>query len=227
MDGRSAERLDSKSAGAQKLTLRTDYDLVLSIDLRGRMFDRFSTRATRVLFHARSEAGQLGSRAIEPEHILLGILDEGGGLGSRILARTGDELCHLRSEILGRLASREKVPETDELQFSASCQRALQCAVEEADRLSHDHIGTEHLLLGLLYEEQSVAAEVLAGRGVRVDAVREAIAELLAHGEEPEPPGPPGTPANTYKWPWIPLCALANRAYPAFRGALANTTCHQ
>jgi uncharacterized protein (TIGR03435 family) len=169
------------------------------------MFDRFSTRAARVLFHARSEASQFGSRAVEPEHMLLGVLDEGRGLGSRILARTSDDLGHLRSEIVGRLTRHERVPETDEIQFSASCQRALQHAAEEANRLLHDHIGTEHLLLGLLHEEHGVAAEVLAARGVKIEAVREAIVELLSHGEQPEPPGPPGTPANTYKWPWIPF----------------------
>jgi uncharacterized protein (TIGR03435 family) len=169
------------------------------------MFDRFSARAARVLFHARSEAGQLGSRVIEPEHMLLGVLDEGRGLGSRILARTSDDLGHLRSEIVGRLTSHEKVPETDEIQLSASCQRVLQYAVEEADRLTHDHIGTEHLLLGLLREEQGLAAEVLAARGLRIEGVREAIVESLNRGEQPEPPGPPPTPANTYKWPWIPF----------------------
>ena len=167
------------------------------------MFDRFTARARRVLFHARSEASQLGSRAIEPEHMLLGVLHEAHGLGSRILARTGD-LNDIRSDIVGRVTSREKVPESDEIPFSDSCKGALEYAVEEADRLSHSHVGTEHLLLGLLHEGRSVAAEVLAARGVRIEAVREAIVELLS-GEPPEPPGPPSTPGNTYKWPWIPF----------------------
>jgi hypothetical protein len=60
-------------------------------------------------------------------------------------------------------------------------------------------------LLGLLREERSVAADVLAARGLRIEAVREAIVELLSRGEQPEPPGPPPTPANTYQWPWIPF----------------------
>ena len=67
------------------------------------------------------------------------------------------------------------------------------------------HIGTEHLLLGLLREERSVAADVLAARGLRIEAVREAIVELLSRGEQPEPPAPPSTPANTYQWPRIPF----------------------
>src|SRR5947209_4719852 len=169
------------------------------------MFNRFTLRADQVLFYARSEVSQLGSRAIEPEHILLGLLDEGNGLGSRILARTGDALDDFRSDIVRHLTAREKVPESDEIPFSASCERALQYATEEADRLLHSYVGTEHLLLGLLREESSVAAEVLAARGLRIEAVREAIVELLRRGEQPEPPGPPPTPANTYQWPRIPF----------------------
>jgi len=169
------------------------------------MFDRFTLRADQVVFHARLEVSQLGSRAIEPEHILLGLLDEGKGLGCRILARTGVALDDFRSDILRRLTVGEKVPESDEIPFSASCERALQYSAEEADRLLHSHIGTEHLLLGLLREERSVAADVLAARGVRIEAVREAIVVLLGSGEQPEVPGPPPTPANTYQWPQIPF----------------------
>jgi hypothetical protein len=133
------------------------------------------------------------------------VLDEGKGLGSRILARTGVALDDSRSDIVRRLTSGEKVPESDEVPFSASCERALQYAAEEADRLLHNYIGTEHLLLGLLREQRSVAAEVLAARGLRIEAVREAIVELLSRGEQPETPGPPPTPANTYQWPRIPF----------------------
>jgi uncharacterized protein (TIGR03435 family) len=170
-----------------------------------RMFDRFTSRARQVLFYARSQVSQLGSSAVEPEHILLGVLDEGKGLGSRILARTGGALDDFRSDIVRRFTSREKTPESDEIPSSASCERVLQYAAEEADRLLHNYIGTEHLLLGLLRDERSVAAEVLAARGLRIEAVREAIVELLSNGEQPEPPGPPLAPADTYRWPQIPF----------------------
>jgi len=169
------------------------------------MFNRFTLRAHQVLFYARSELSQLGGSTIEPEHILLGLLDEGKGLGSRILTRTGVGLQDVRSETLSRLTVQERVPESAEIPFSASCERALQYAAEEADRLLHLHIGTEHLLLGLLREDGSVAAEVLTARGLRIEAVREAIVELLRHGEQSESPGPPGVPANTYRWPRIPF----------------------
>ena len=84
------------------------------------MFNRFTSRARQVLFYARSEVSQLGSSAVEPEHILLGVLDEGKGLGSRILARTGGSLDDFRSDVARRLTSREKVAESDEIPFSAS-----------------------------------------------------------------------------------------------------------
>src|SRR5438874_424107 len=128
------------------------------------MFDRFTSRALQVLFHARSEVSQFGSTAVEPEHILLGVLDEGKGLGSRILARTGAALYDFRADIVRHLTRDENVSESDEIPFSDSCKRALQYAADEADRLLHEQIGTEHLLLGLLHEEGSIAAEVLASR---------------------------------------------------------------
>jgi uncharacterized protein (TIGR03435 family) len=77
----------------------------------------------------------------------------------------------------------------------------MQYAAEEADQLFHDHIDTAHLVLGLLREKRSVAAEVLTARGLRVEGVREAI----NRGEQPEVAGPPPTPANTYQWPQIPF----------------------
>jgi uncharacterized protein (TIGR03435 family) len=169
------------------------------------MFDRFTQRACTVLFYARSAVSQFGSSAVEPEHILLGMLDERKGLGGRILAQMGGGLDALHSDILRRLTVRGKIPESDEVPFSASSERALQSAAAEADRLLHDFIGTEHLLLGLLHEKRGVAAEVLAAKGLAIEAVREAIVELRGRGEQPELPGPPPTPANTYQWPSIPF----------------------
>jgi uncharacterized protein (TIGR03435 family) len=169
------------------------------------MFNRFTLPALQVLFHARSQVSHLGSSAVEPEHILLGVLDESQGRGRRILARTGSAHNELRSEILGRLTSGEKVPESQEIPFSAFSERVLEYAAEEADRLSQKYIGTEHVLLGLLREERSIAAEVLTTRGLNIESVREAIVELFSAGEQQEPPAPPPTPANTYQWPQIPF----------------------
>jgi uncharacterized protein (TIGR03435 family) len=86
--------------------------------------------------------------------------------------------------------------------FSDEVRRVLQHAAEESDRLLHNYIGTEHLLLGLLHEEGSAAVSMLHGRGLRLDAVRNQIVELLSRGERREPPGPPPLPANAYTLPW-------------------------
>jgi uncharacterized protein (TIGR03435 family) len=169
------------------------------------MFDRFTLRAQTALFYARSAVSQFGSSAVEPEHILLGVLDEGNGLGRRILAKVGADLDEIRSDILRRLTVRGTIPESDDVPFSASSERVMQYAAEEADRLRHDFIGTEHLLLGLLREKSGVAAEVLTARGAGIEAVRETLVELRSHGEQPELPGPPPFPANTYQWPLIPF----------------------
>ncbi len=143
------------------------------------MFERYTERARRVLFFARYEASQLGSNSIETEHLLLGLIREGKGLTSRIFARSHLSLENIRKEIEGRTVFREKVSTSVEIPFSAETKRVLQFAAEEADRLLHNYIGTEHLLLGILREERSVAASILMEKGMRLNAVREDVVQLL------------------------------------------------
>src|SRR5476649_606556 len=143
------------------------------------MFERYTERARRVLFFARYEASQLGSISIETEHLLLGLIREGKGLTSRIFARSHLSLENIRKEIEGRTVFREKVSTSVEIPFSAETKRVLQFAAEEADRLLHNYIGTEHLLLGILREERSVAASILMEKGMRLNTVREDIVSLL------------------------------------------------
>jgi len=143
------------------------------------MFERYTERARRVLFFARYEASQLGSVSIETEHLLLGLIREGKGLTSRIFARSHLSLENIRKEIEGRTVYREKVSTSVEIPFSAETKRVLQFAAEEADRLLHNYIGTEHLLLGILREERSVAASILMEKGMRLHSVREDIVQLL------------------------------------------------
>jgi ATP-dependent Clp protease ATP-binding subunit ClpC len=145
----------------------------------GRMFERYTERARRVLFFARYEASQLGSISIETEHLLLGLIREGKGLTSRIFQRSHLSLDSIRKDIEGRTVFREKVSTSVEIPFSGETKRVLQYAAEEADRLLHNYIGTEHLLLGLLREERSVAASILMEKGMRLHAVREDIVQLL------------------------------------------------
>src|SRR6188472_1345628 len=143
------------------------------------MFERYTERARRVLFFARYEASQLGSISIETEHLLLGLIREGKGLTSRIFARSHLSLESIRKEIEGRTVFREKVSTSVEIPFSAETKRVLQFAAEEADRLLHNYIGTEHLLLGILREERSVAASILTEKGMRLNTVRDDIVQLL------------------------------------------------
>ena len=143
------------------------------------MFERYTERARRVLFFARYEASQLGALTIETEHLLLGLIREGKGLTSRIFARSHLSLENIRREIEGRTIFREKIATSVEIPFSAETKRALGFAAEEADRLLHNYIGTEHLLLGLLREERSVAASILIEKGMRLDTVREDIVQLV------------------------------------------------
>ena len=143
------------------------------------MFERYTERARRVLFFARYEASQLGSISIETEHLLLGLIREGKGLTSRLFARSHLSLESIRKEIEGRTVFREKVSTSVEIPFSTETKRVLQHAAEEADRLLHNYIGTEHLLLGILREERSVAASILFEKGMRLTGVREDIVQLL------------------------------------------------
>jgi len=156
------------------------------------MFERYTERARRVLFFARYEATQLGSTSIETEHLLLGLIREGKGLTSRIFARSHLSLDSIRKEIEGRTVFREKVSTSVEIPFSAETKRVLQYAAEEADRLLHTYIGTEHLLLGILREERSVAASILYEKGMRLASVREDIVQLL--NEKTAPARPKETP---------------------------------
>src|ERR687898_754369 len=150
------------------------------------MFERYTERARRVLFFARYEASQLGSISIETEHLLLGLIREGKGLTSRIFARSHLSLENIRKEIEGRTVFREKVSPSVEIPFSAETRRVLQFAAEEADRLGHKHIGTEHLLLGILREPGCLAATLLVEKGVQLDTVLEEIIRV-AGGDERSP----------------------------------------
>ena len=144
------------------------------------MFERYTERARRVLFFARYEASQLGSVSIGTEHLLLGLIREGKGLTSRIFARSHLSLETIRKDIeTSTKIPREKVSTSVEIPFSDETKQVLRHAADEADRLLHNYIGTEHLLLGLLREQQSVAATRLIEKGMRLDSVREDIVQLL------------------------------------------------
>src|SRR5580693_2448677 len=123
------------------------------------MFERYTEKARRVIFFARYEASQFGSPCIETEYLLLGLLREDKALANRFL-RSSAAVESIRKQIEGRTAPREKVSTSVDLPLSHACKRVLAYGAEEAKRLSHKHIDTNHLLLGLLREEECFAAQL-------------------------------------------------------------------
>src|SRR5216110_1208791 len=141
------------------------------------MFERYTEKARRVIFFARYEASQFGAPAIEPEHLLLGLMREDKTLTGRFFPRAQITIEAIRREIEGRTLLRERIPTSVELPLAPETKRVLHFSHDESDRLQHRHIGTEHLLLGLLREERSMAAQILFERGLRLAAVRDEIAQ--------------------------------------------------
>jgi ATP-dependent Clp protease ATP-binding subunit ClpC len=136
------------------------------------MFERYTEKARRVIFFARYEASQFGAAQIEAEHILLGLLREDKHLTTRFFNRSQGSVESIRKEIEGRTILRERISTSVDLPLSLEAKRVLAFAAEESERLGHRHIGTEHLLLGLLREENSIAAEILYDRGLRLSDIR-------------------------------------------------------
>src|SRR6059036_2966442 len=149
------------------------------------MFERYTEKARRVIFFARYEASQFGSPYIETEHLLLGLLREDKALANRFL-RSSAAIESIRKQIEAHTTVREKVSTSVDLPLSHECKRVLAYGAEEAERLSHKHIGTEHLLLGLLREEKCFAAEILHERGLRLSTIREELARSSQEKAQPQ-----------------------------------------
>ena len=141
------------------------------------MFERYTEKARRVIFFARFEASQYGSPFIETEHLLLGLLREDRALAKRFLGEVNTQE-GIRAEIEKHITPRERISTSVEVPLTLESKKILNLAAEEADRLGHRHIGTEHVLLGLLRMEGSLAGEILRVRGVRVATLREQMAKV-------------------------------------------------
>ncbi len=144
------------------------------------MFEKFTERARKVMSLARQEAQRLNSEFIGTEHILLGIIQEGGGVAAKVLKNLNVDLKRIRQEI-ERLISPATSPTVTlgQLPFSPRAKRVIELAGEAATQLGHDVIGTEHLLLGLLKENEGIAAQVLTNLGLKLDEVRDMVLEVL------------------------------------------------
>lgn len=149
------------------------------------MFERYTEKARRVIFFARYEASQFGSPYIETEHMLIGLLREDKALNRRFLHSNQSEE-EIRKQIEGHTTIREKASTSVDLPLSNQCKRVLAYAAEEAERMAHLHIGTEHLLLGLLREEKCFAAQILTERGLRLPDIREELLRTQHDGPEPK-----------------------------------------
>jgi len=137
------------------------------------MFEKYTERAKKILFLARYEASQMGSKVIASEHLLLGLLKEGDEITREIFRRSNVNIDLLQAELEARGPSGEKVSTTIEIPFSEETKRVLAYAEEEAERLLHPYVGNEHLLLGLLRVEDSAAGRALHEKGMRLYSVRE------------------------------------------------------
>jgi ATP-dependent Clp protease ATP-binding subunit ClpC len=138
------------------------------------MFERYTEKARRVIFFARYEASQFGQPYIQTEHLLLGLLREDKGLTNRFL-RTHASVESIRKQIEKGTKLGDRISTSVDLPLSNEGKRVLAYAAEEAERLGHKHIGTEHLLLGLLREQGCFAQTLLNERGLELEKVREEI----------------------------------------------------
>ena len=154
------------------------------------MFARHTERARRVLLFARYEAGRAGSPAVEPEHLLLALIREGTGLSALIFERARVSPDEVRRTIESRTTRRAATSSGEDLPLSASTNQVLEFAAQESDRLLHNYVGTEHLLLGVFREQRSLAASILAERGLQINQVRDEIASLIGDRQARRVAGP-------------------------------------
>jgi ATP-dependent Clp protease ATP-binding subunit ClpC len=143
------------------------------------MFKRFTERARRVIILAREEAERHHHEYLGTEHILLGMLKDGGGIAITVLQKAGLTIDQIRLEVERHLPRNANSLIVGEIPFTPKAKKVLEYAVEEARLMGHNYIGTEHLLLGLLKEKEGIAAKVLNNLGVRLVETREKILNLL------------------------------------------------
>jgi ATP-dependent Clp protease ATP-binding subunit ClpC len=143
------------------------------------MFKRFTERARRVIILAREEAERHHHEYLGTEHILLGMLKDGGGIAITVLQKAGLTVDQIRLEIERHLPRNANSLIVGEIPFTPKAKKVLEYAVEEARLMGHNYIGTEHLLLGLLKEKEGIAAKVLNNLGIRLVETREKILNLL------------------------------------------------
>ncbi len=150
------------------------------------MFERFTERARKVMALANQEAQRFNHEYIGTEHILLGLVKEGSGVGANVLKNLGVDLHKVRLEVEKLVKAGPDMVTMGKLPQTPRAKKVIEYAIEEARNLNHNYVGTEHLLLGLLREQDGVAAQVLINLGLKLEEVREEVLNLLGAGVEPE-----------------------------------------
>src|SRR2546421_6813788 len=155
------------------------------------MFERFTDRARRVVVLAQEEARMLNHGYIGTEHILLGLIHEGGGVAAKALESLGIRLEAVRQQVEEIIGQGQQAP-SGHIPFTPRAKKVLELAHREARALGHDYIGTEHILLGLIREGEGVAAQVLVKLGADLSRVRQQVIQLLSgyQGEKGSGAGP-------------------------------------
>ena len=148
------------------------------------MFERLTDRARKVMALANQEAQRFNHEYIGTEHILLGLVKEGSGVGPNVLKNLDIDLRKVRLEVEKLVKSGPEMVTMGKLPQTPRAKKVLEYAIEEARNLNHNYVGTEHLLLGLLREQDGVAAQVLMNLGVKLEEVREEVLNLLGAGVE-------------------------------------------
>ncbi|HED54816.1 MAG TPA: ATP-dependent Clp protease ATP-binding subunit [Phycisphaerales bacterium] len=149
------------------------------------MFERFTDRARKVMALANQEAQRFNHEYIGTEHVLLGLVKEGSGVGANVLKALTVDLRKVRLEVEKLVKQGPEMVTMGKLPQTPRAKKVIEYAIEEARNLNHNYVGTEHLLLGLLREHDGVAAQVLRNLGLKLEEVREEVLNLLgASGEE-------------------------------------------
>lgn len=146
------------------------------------MFEQFTDRARRVLAMANQAAQRLNHDFIAPEHLLLGLIRDGMGIGANVLMDLGVDLSQLLQQVEKQLKSGSEVVAMGKLPQTPRLRKVVEYAIEEAHNFKHKYVGTEHLLLGLLRENDGVAANALASSGIRLETARQKTLDILGTG---------------------------------------------
>ncbi len=148
------------------------------------MYERFTDRARKVMQLANQEAQRFNHEYIGTEHILLGLIKEGSGVAANVLKNLEVDLRKIRLEVEKLVQSGPDMVTMGKLPQTPRAKKVIEYSMEEARNLGHNYVGTEHILLGLLREQEGVAAQVLMNLGLKLEEVREEVLSLLGHGME-------------------------------------------